>query len=85
MYIPGRLRTASSPSSTVIDSAPYSCLLSATLGHFLAPDPRTGPGTGLAGSSGRPAGTGHHDDNPRKGGGPPVEPDAPVAAVARGS
>src|SRR5687767_5937612 len=36
MYIPGRLRTASRPSSTVMDPAPYSCLFSATLGHFLA-------------------------------------------------
>ena len=36
--MPGRLRTASRPSSTVIDSAPYSCFFcAATLGHFLAP------------------------------------------------
>src|SRR5262245_42574615 len=47
MYMPGRLRTASRPSSTVIESAPY-CSCSATLGHFLVLD-RDGPDTGSAG------------------------------------
>jgi hypothetical protein len=41
--MPGRLRTASSPSRTVIDSAPYSCFFcAATLGRFLA-QPRRRP------------------------------------------
>src|SRR3954451_11006059 len=83
MYIPGRLRTASRPSSTVMDSAPYSCFFSATLGHFLVPDP-IGPRHGVGGRC-QATGAGHSSDNPREGGGPPVEPYAPVAADARGS
>jgi hypothetical protein len=66
-----------------MDSAPYSCFFSATLGHFLAPGPY-GPGPGSAGGDGRRA-QGTPRDNPQAGGGPPVEPSAPVAAVARGS
>src|SRR5690606_18862563 len=76
MYIPGRIRTASSPSRTVIDDAPYSlgpsllALLLASATCELLASRGSGPAQSTCGN--RPTARGHARCSPVRVAGPPA-------------